>query len=108
VAKHADIWHTFGDFATLERKSAILARHRAEVGRDPADIERSAGVDGRLQPGEAGPRLRDLGVTLFTVGVGGPSYDLTRLHSWIEWRDKQNGRPARRRFRPTARAPRGP
>src|SRR5215469_5210088 len=72
VATHADIWHTFADFETLERKSAILTQHCADVGRDPAEIERSVGVGGRLSPSEMGPQLRDLGVTLFTVGMGGP------------------------------------
>jgi probable F420-dependent oxidoreductase len=92
VARHADIWHTFADFEELERKSAILARHCADVGRDPAEIERSVGVDRRLGPiEEAGPRLLDLGVSLFTVGVGGPGYDLGQLRETIEWRDRQLG-----------------
>ena len=92
VATHADIWHTFADFEALERKSAILAQHCADVGRDPADIERSVGFDRRLGPiEEVGPRLRDLGVSLFTVGVGGPVYDLSRLREVIEWRDRQRG-----------------
>ena len=72
--------------------SAILARHCADIGRDPAEIERSVGVDRRLgSPGECGQRLRDLGVSLFTVGVGGPRYDLGYLRDWIAWRDEQNG-----------------
>jgi len=92
VAKHADIWHTFADFEALERKSAILDQHCADVGRDPAEIERSVGVDPRLgSPAEAGPRLLDLGVTLFTVGVGGPDYDLSHLSAWIDWRNQQQG-----------------
>ena len=92
VAAHADIWHTFADYEALERKSAILAQHCADVGRDPAEIERSVGADRRLGPPEvAGPRLAALGVTLFTVGVGGPDYDLSDLQSWIEWRNTQNG-----------------
>jgi probable F420-dependent oxidoreductase len=92
VARHANIWHTFADFEELERKSEILARHCADVGRDPADIERSVGVDRRLGPiEEAGPRLLELGATLFTVGVGGPTPDLGALRDWIGWRDEQNG-----------------
>ncbi len=92
VAQHADIWHSFADFEALERKSAILAQHCADVGRDPAEIERSVGVGSGLgSPDEAGPRLVGLGATLFTVGVNGPDYDLGELRTWIEWRDKQNG-----------------
>jgi len=92
VARHADIWHTFADFETLERKSAILAQHCADVGRDPAEIERSVGFDRRLGPiDEAGPRLLDLGVSLFTVGVDGPDYDLSQLRETIEWRNRHSG-----------------
>src|ERR1700761_6807348 len=43
VAKHADIWHSFGDAATLERKLGILRQHCADVGRDPGEIEVSTG-----------------------------------------------------------------
>ncbi|WP_412750435.1 LLM class F420-dependent oxidoreductase [Krasilnikovia sp. M28-CT-15] len=90
VAKHADIWHGFGDPDTVARKVEILNRHCAEVGRDPAEIELSTGVRGN--PAELGGRLRELGVSLFTVGVGGPDPDLGPLRSWLAWRDTQNGR----------------
>ena len=90
VARHADIWHSFGDSETLERKLGILRQHCADVGRDPAQIEISVGVNGR--PEELGPRLRSLGASLFTVGVGGPDYDLSLLRDWITWRDAQNPR----------------
>jgi probable F420-dependent oxidoreductase len=88
VAEHADIWHSFADAEVLERKSGILREHCAAVGRDPAEIEISTGVgaDGP-KPSEIGPRLRDLGASLFTVGVGGPEPDLSALGEWIAWRD---------------------
>jgi len=88
VARHADIWHSFGDAETLERKLAVLHQHCAEAGRDPAEIEISVGVQG--SPEKIGPRLRALGASLFTVGVGGPDYDLSGLRDWIAWRDSQN------------------
>ena len=89
VAKHADIWHSFGDAETIERKTGILRQHCSDVGRDPAEIELSAGVGGK--PAESGRALLDRGVTLFTVGVGGPEYDLSELRDWIAWRDEVNG-----------------
>ena len=89
VARHADIWHGFGDVDVAARKVRILDQHCAEVGRDPAEIERSLGVRGN--PEDLGPKLRDLGITMFTIGVGGPDYDLSQLRAWIAWRDKQNG-----------------
>jgi probable F420-dependent oxidoreductase len=85
VAEHADIWHSFSDLATLRRKSEVLARHCAELGRDPGDIEKSVGVRG--DPARLGPALLDAGATLFTVGVSGPSYPLDGLQRWIDWRN---------------------
>jgi probable F420-dependent oxidoreductase len=88
VARHADIWHSFGDPEVVERKISILRQHCADAGRDPAEIEIAVGVDG--SPDELGPKLRSLGVSLFTVGTGGPGYDLSKLRDWIAWRDAQN------------------
>ncbi len=89
VARHADIWHTFAEGDALARKSQILAGLCAEAGRDPAEIEHSVLVGGN--PRDVGPGLRDLGVTLFTIGARGPDYDLAELRAWIAWRDEQNG-----------------
>ena len=88
VARHADIWHSFGDPETFVRKSRVLDQWCATEGRDPLEIERSVGVqDG---PDENGPRLSDLGVRLFTVGLSGPRYDLGRLTDWLAFRDDAN------------------
>ncbi|NIJ11188.1 putative F420-dependent oxidoreductase [Saccharomonospora amisosensis] len=89
VAQHADIWHGFGDVEVAAHKVAVLDRHCADVGRDPAEITRSVGVRGA--PKDSGPQLLDLGITMFTVGVGGPDYDLSTLREWIAWRDARNG-----------------
>lgn len=88
VAKHADIWHGFGDPDTVARKVRVLDEHCAAVGRDPKQIVRSVGVQD--SPEELGPKLRDLGVSMFTVGVGGPDFDLSLLREWVAWRDKQD------------------
>ncbi len=85
VAEYAQIWHTFADIDVLQRKSKILADHCADVGVDPATIERS--VD---WPGEdKADALVAAGATLFTVGSGGPDYDLSEVEAAIRWRDKQ-------------------
>ncbi len=85
VAEHADIWHSFGDAATIARKSAILNDHGTAVGRDASRIERSAGVS--RVPGEVADAMVAAGVTLFTVGVSGPDYDLSLVKHWVQWRD---------------------
>src|SRR6476659_7166338 len=45
TAQHADLWHCFGDAATIGRKRAVLDRWCAEVGREPEAIEGSGAVD---------------------------------------------------------------
>jgi alkanesulfonate monooxygenase SsuD/methylene tetrahydromethanopterin reductase-like flavin-dependent oxidoreductase (luciferase family) len=42
AAEHADEWNVWGDVATFGRKSEILVRHCTALGRDPAEIARSA------------------------------------------------------------------
>ena len=44
VARDADIWNGEGDPATFAHKSAVLDAHCAEIGRDPASIRRTVGV----------------------------------------------------------------
>ena len=44
VARDADIWNGEGDADTYARKSAVLDQHCAEVGRDPATIRRTVGI----------------------------------------------------------------
>jgi probable F420-dependent oxidoreductase len=88
TARHADIWHGFGDAATVAHKHAVLDRWCAEEGRDPAEIERSVGVN--AAPEKVGDDYLEAGSTMFTVGVGGPRYDLGLLRDWIAWRDEKN------------------
>ena len=78
VAKHADIWHSFGDLTTSSasaRYSPGIARRSAAI---PREIVKSVGTPRRGDPADTGPPLVEAGASLFTVGVGGPDYDLTR------------------------------
>ena len=70
VARHADIWHGFGDPSTVEHKHDVIDRWCAEEGRDPAEIERSTTVAGR--PGETAEALLALGTRLFVLRASGP------------------------------------
>jgi len=78
VAEYAQHWNsTLGDVSEWQRKGEVLDRHCADVGRDPADIERSVNV--RLGAG-ADPRSlqptigawKDAGVDICVVGLGTP------------------------------------
>jgi probable F420-dependent oxidoreductase len=88
VAKHADIWHSFSTPEVLERKLGILGEHCAAVGRDFADIEIS--VEQRGGTPESAAALHELGATLFTIGLTGPTYDIAKIEPWLTWRDSVN------------------
>lgn len=89
VAQHADIWHSFSDPEVLTRKLEILRGHGEAVGRDVSEIELSTELGD--QDRAYADRLHALGTTLFTLGVGGPDYDLEKVRTWLAWRDELNG-----------------
>lgn len=88
VARHADIWHSFADPETLTRKLGILAAHCDAVGRDMRDIEVSNELRNRRP--QLADEMVELGVTLFTLGISGPDYDIGRVRDWVVWRDGLN------------------
>lgn len=97
AAEHADIWHSYADIAQFEHKLHVLRTHCEAVGRPMDEIEVSVGVGGRGREGRSpqtpeveGQPLFDLGARLFTIGVGGPDYDLSALEPWLRWRDRIN------------------
>ena len=88
VAKHADIWHSFVPPADLPRKLDILREHGEAVGRDVSEIELSS--ESRTKDLRVADELGELGVSLFTLGISGPDYDLGVVREWLAWRDAQN------------------
>lgn len=85
VARHADVWHTFGDTATIARKSALLDDLATEAGRDPASIGRAASLS-LSQPWDDVradvEAMRDLGVTYLVCGW--PSEGRAHLDDFVE------------------------
>ncbi|QTX03623.1 LLM class F420-dependent oxidoreductase [Agromyces archimandritae] len=98
VAREADIWHGFGTAEQIAHKHAVLDEWCRRLGRDPADIERSAGVSPK--PGRYPEDLDDyaghaealhaVGTRLFTVGLEAPNWDLGPIRELIAWRDERN------------------
>ncbi|MGB4779080.1 LLM class F420-dependent oxidoreductase [Microbacterium sp.] len=88
VAQHADIWHSYSDPATLERKLGILAGHGRAVGRDVSEVEISTEI-GKRGIAEV-EELHALGTTLFTIATTGPDYDTAGVADWLAWRDEKN------------------
>jgi probable F420-dependent oxidoreductase len=96
AALHADIWHGFGDAATLADLHRRLDLWCAEVGRDPGEIERATRVF-RKSPDDVGKSLVDVGTRLFTLVVPVASFDPGPVRDWLAFRDDVN----RARLTPT-------
>lgn len=85
VARHADIWHLFGDAETARRKVEVLEHWCEQVGREPATIERS--IDLRPDVHADLDAFVALGFTQFTVAQTWPEFDLGYLREVLQWRD---------------------
>jgi len=94
VAQHADIWHSFSNTETLERKLGILRDHCEAVGRDMSEIELSTGVmtrtGGKIDTATL-ERQFELGVRLFQTDTDGPDHDLTAVRQLLAWRESFAG-----------------
>ena len=84
VAEHADAWNTFGPPANFAAKNTTLDEWCAEVGRDPADIERTVAIQGNEV--DAAAAYVDAGATHIIVMTGHP-FDLTPIESLLAQRD---------------------
>jgi hypothetical protein len=79
----------------IAHKHAVLDEWCRRVGRDPGEIERSAGVSprpGRLPEDVAdyaagAEALHAVGTRLLTVGISGPDHDLGPVRDLLAWRD---------------------
>lgn len=86
VAKHADIWHAFGDVETMKRKSDILDDWCVKVGRDPKSIVRSTSVSGAAGPAADPEAYVRIGFTDFVTHSRGPEWRLDGLRTLLDWR----------------------
>lgn len=91
VAQHADIWNGMGDPETLGRLNQVLDNWCTQVGRDPAEIERSVFlVDPALV--ERADDYLAAGITHLIVVADGPGAGLDPLRQLVAWREAQIGR----------------
>ena len=86
VAKHATIWHGFGDPAAFARLCGILDEHCLVVARDPSDITRSCSVNSIADLANL-PAYLAAGATMITTGGDGPEFDTTVLERLVAIRD---------------------
>lgn len=59
VARHADMWNSFGPPALFRHKIARLSEHCRRIGRDPDTIEKSVLVTGLFAPDQARQEVED-------------------------------------------------
>ena len=95
VARYADAWHA-GFPSAPEEKEAAVARLReccAAIGRDPAEIEWSVGIEPDVLAHDLAKHAdgyREMGFRQITLGINGPDYDVEPVHDWLAWRDERN------------------
>jgi len=89
VAQHAHQWNGFGPPDTFAAKNKILDQWCHDVGRNPAEVERTVAL---FHPSDIN-KLDDFvaaGAQHIILGFGWP-FDLDGLHKLIEWRSSRVG-----------------
>lgn len=81
VAQHADGWNAFGPPESFAAKNAILDEWCAEVGRDPAAVERTVNLNSTDEL-ELIDEFLDAGATHLILGLGEP-FDLEGVHRLV-------------------------
>jgi len=81
TAQYASIWHGFGDPAVVQHKHNVLDDWCAQLGRDPAMIERSVSPS----KGANLDAFLEVGTTHFIFGMGEP-WDFGPVEDALKWR----------------------
>jgi probable F420-dependent oxidoreductase len=93
AAGHADIWnmapHTPADF---RQKNLVLNDWCAELGRDPAEIERTVLLNEEAQDDDF-DEYAAAGASEIVVWTTGPDWSSRRLERLLAWRDERGRRP---------------
>ena len=86
VARHADMWNTFGSPEVFRHKIARLTEHCQRIGRDSDTIEKSVLVTGMFAPAEAHTQVEEYvaaGVTHIIFSVSAPQ-DRQAIHRFAQ------------------------
>ena len=84
TAEHADAWNSFGPPEVFAHKNAVLDSWCAQIGRDPAEIERTVAIG--PDDVEQLDAFLDAGATHLIVMTGHP-FDLDPIEALIARRD---------------------
>ncbi|QBD76699.1 LLM class F420-dependent oxidoreductase [Ktedonosporobacter rubrisoli] len=85
TAKYANIWHGFGDVATLAHKNQVLDQWCKEVGRNPNEIIRSTAIRTDFSEHELDDKVAT-GISFFTLELDEP-WDYSAVERLVKWRD---------------------
>jgi probable F420-dependent oxidoreductase len=88
TAQYASLWNAFGPPEKYARKNAILDNWCREIGRDPAEIERTVGIDPEDIPNNL-DAFAEAGATHFILGTGEP-WEFDAAERLVRWRDAAN------------------
>ena len=83
VAQYADMWNGYGDAETIRAKNEVIDRWCAEIGRNPAEIERTVWIE-RADP-DLMQSLVDAGADHLILGLRAP-YDLGEVERLVSAR----------------------
>ena len=81
TAQHARMWHGFGPIETFRHKNQVLNDWCSELGRDPAEIERSVSP----QKGESLDEYVTAGANHFIFSMSAP-WDWSAVEAALAWR----------------------
>lgn len=84
TAQHANIWNGFGPADSFKHKNEVLTNWCNELGRDPAEIERSVSI--REPDLDNLDAFIDAGATHFILGMGEP-WNFSAVERLVRWRD---------------------
>ena len=86
AAQYADMWNGFGPLDNFRRKSSVLDRWCAEMGRDPRTIERSILTGTHTARGL--DRLVEAGASHIIVTLRDP-WNFATVKQLVRWRDSR-------------------
>ncbi len=91
VARHAQIWNVIARPDIVAAKNLVLDERCREIGRDPAEIERSCNVERDDCYDETVlDAFADAGITHLILRFQDP-WDFGAVERLVAWRDKRNG-----------------
>jgi probable F420-dependent oxidoreductase len=87
VARYAAMWNVIASPADIRRKNALLDGYCVEIGRDPAEIERTVVLTGD-DPLKSLDEVIAAGMTHLILGSGEP-WKFAQLEKLVAWRDSR-------------------